>query len=92
MAWGLGEGQTTDAYNVYLSGPPLGSAEVYDPSSGTWSPVEGMSEKRSYHAAVLLVDGRVLVIGGAGEGQSTLDSTELFDPATGAWSSPGSAQ
>jgi hypothetical protein len=51
-----------------------------------------MSEKRSYHAAVLLVDGRVLVIGGAGEGQSTLDSTELFDPATGAWSSPGSAQ
>ena len=78
------------------SDPVIGSAEVYDPSSGTWSPVGSMSEKRMYFSAVLLEDGTVLVIGGAGEsageGQNMLDSTELFDPSTNTWSSPGSAQ
>ena len=91
VAGGLGGGQTS-ILQIYLSGPPLGSAEVYDPSSGTWSPVEAMSVKRTAHAAVLLKDGRVVVIGGTGEGQSMLDSTELFDPATGTWSLPGSEQ
>ena len=74
----------------------IGSAEVYDPTSGTWSPVGSMSEKRMYFSAVLLEDGTVLVIGGigerAGEGLTILDSTELFDPSTNTWSSPGSAQ
>ena len=81
--------QGSAEFGLYVSGPPLASAEVYNPSSGTWSPVESMSEKRSYHAAVLLEDGRVLVIGGTGEGQLMLDSTELFDPSTGTWSAPG---
>ncbi len=77
---------------LYVSGPVIGSAEVYDPSSGTWSLVGSMSEMRAYHSAVLLEDGTVLVIGGTGEDQSMLHSTELFDPSTDTWSSPGSAQ
>ena len=91
VAGGLRE-RESDEFGVYVSGPPLASAEVYDPSTGTWSPVESMSEKRAYHVAVLLADGRVLVIGGTGEGQLMLDSTELFAPASAIWASPGSEQ
>ena len=95
VAGGL-RARESDFIGLYVSGPVVGSAEVYDPSSGTWSPVGSMSETRAYHSAVLLEDGRVLVIGGtgesAGEDYNILDSTELFDPSTETWSSPGSAQ
>ncbi|MDP6102404.1 MAG: kelch repeat-containing protein [Dehalococcoidia bacterium] len=56
-------------------------AELYDPSANTWSLTGDMTEAREYHKAVLLKDGRVLVMGGA--------STELYDPSTGTWSQAG---
>ena len=70
---------------------PLSSVEMYDPASGTWTPIESMSEKRRGHQAELLQDGSVLVIGGFDENW-VLGSTELFDPSTRTWSSPGSTQ
>jgi hypothetical protein len=47
-----------------------------------WSPTGDMLTGRRDHAATLLLDGRVLVIGWAGE-------PELFDPATGQFASAG---
>ena len=91
VAGGL-RARESDFLGLFISGPVVGSAEVYDPSSGTWSPVGSMSEERAYYSAVLLEDGRVLVVGGKGEDQSMLHSTELFDPSTDTWSSPGPAQ
>jgi hypothetical protein len=41
-----------------------------------------MSQKRIYHTATLLFDGKVLAAGGS--------SAELYDPATGAWTATGS--
>jgi hypothetical protein len=38
-----------------------------------------MRRPRKDHAAVLLADGRVLIVGGVGEGFETLDSAELYD-------------
>ncbi len=64
------------------------SAEAYDPRSGTFSPVGGMRNRRHKHDAVLLQDGRVLVMGGSDErdNRGMYRSTELFDPRTNAFS------
>ncbi len=49
-----------------------------------------MSSRRILAAAVLLLDGRVLVTGGhSGDGVG-LTFAEVFDPATGRWSATGS--
>ncbi|HEX5504058.1 MAG TPA: kelch repeat-containing protein [Thermomicrobiales bacterium] len=62
------------------------TAEVFDPTNGTWTPVAPLGTARIGHAAALLPDGRVLVTGG--RGLRTTDTTALFDPATGKWT-PG---
>jgi hypothetical protein len=58
--------------------------DVYDPTTGLWSPTGSVSVARRYHTATLLPDGRVLVAGGVNGSAST--STELYDPSTGSWS------
>lgn len=61
------------------------SAEVYDPEAGTFSPAGHMSIRRHKHDAVLLRDGRVLVMGGTDERDSegVYASTEIYDPRAG---------
>jgi len=38
---------------------------------------------RVYHAQTLLPNGKVLVTGGVGNGNTSLSSAELYDPVTG---------
>ena len=70
-----------------------GSSELYDPSTGVWTPTGSMSVPRYGHVAVLLTDGRVLAAGGwvirAGGVGSIDRSAELYDPSSGTWSSAG---
>jgi hypothetical protein len=66
------------------------TAELYDPVSGTWSSTSAMSTPRYNHAATLLPNGRVLVMGGFRHNGDPLASAELYDPASGTWSSTGS--
>jgi len=72
-------------------GPFLASAEIYDPTTGTFSPTGPMAMGRSHHAATLLSSGRVLIGGGVSSGGSgnSLASAELFDPSTGTFSPTG---
>lgn len=63
---------------------PLSSAELYDPSTESFSRTGTMNDERSNHAATALADGRVLVSGGDG-GDTSIASAELYRPSRGAW-------
>lgn len=79
---------------VLVAGGSTGSAisaaaELFDPTTNTWTQLPAMSQARAKHSATLLPDGRVLVAGGKQEkadGYSyALASAELFDPLANKW-------
>lgn len=58
------------------------AAAILDPASGSWSPAGALKEAREDHAAVLLPDGKVLVLGGTDSESQPRRRAELFDPGT----------
>ncbi len=62
------------------------SAEIYDPSTGIFSPTTGpMNAAREFHTATLLQDGTVLIVGGYDNNNANspvLNTAELYDPST----------
>ena len=56
-------------------------AELYDPSTGSWTAIANMPARLGHHTATLLRDGTVLVAGSSG-GQIEM---AVYDPATGTW-------
>jgi hypothetical protein len=63
----------------------LNSAEIYDPSTDSFSATDLMSTPRFNHTATLLSDGKVLITGGS-NGVTALASAEIYDPDTGKFS------
>ncbi len=64
------------------------TAELYDPTAGTWTAIEGIPAPPSYHTATLLPDGKVLVAGGY-YGFVSAPQAYLFDPATNEFTATG---
>jgi N-acetylneuraminic acid mutarotase len=60
------------------------SAEIYDPQKGAFTAAADLTVKRHKHDAVLLEDGRVLVVGGADERDSggAYRNVEVYNPKT----------
>lgn len=70
------------------------TAEIFDPAKGQFSAAGEMAIKRHKHDAVLIGDGRVLIIGGSDErdGNGKYRSVEAFDPKTGKFTNLGDMQ
>ncbi len=70
-----------------LSTGALSTADIYDVRTGVWSKASNMTDTRCGHGAVLLSDGRVLVIGAmSADGLEILPSCEIYDPIFDRWS------
>lgn len=63
-----------------------GNAEIYSPSSGTWTAAATMPGgcERALHAAVQLKSGLIMLIGGINSG-GILASSALYNPGTNTW-------
>jgi hypothetical protein len=89
---GLANYQSADTQLAAALNTAQNTGEVYDPATGTWTPVANtMGSVRSGHAAIKEADGRVLLISGInggivtslGSNQPTFTATcDRYNPAT----------
>jgi hypothetical protein len=83
---GVEHGGSSQGYWIDM----LDSAEIYDPTIGTFAPTGSLTTPRDEATATRLEDGRVLVVGGGDEGNGALRTAEIYDPATRRFSPTGS--
>ncbi len=86
----LRDGTALVAGGCDVDGCSEATASVALLTSNGARPLSALSAPRDGHAAVLLDDGRVLVVGGyTGENRPPLATTEIFDPSGDRWQSGG---
>lgn len=65
-------------------------AEVYNPTTSTWSATSALPAVREAHTATLLPNGMVLVVGGDNGDVPRYDNALLYDTVSGVWNPTGS--
>jgi len=91
-ATALGDGRVliSGGGTTWTTREPPPPAELYDPTTGTYSDTGMPAIERIGGAAALVPDGRVLLAGGADEATAaTWPGAETYDPATGLFSPTG---
>jgi hypothetical protein len=71
------------------------TAELYNPSTGTFTLTGSLNTGRNSHSAALLPSGEVLIVGGqhqVGTAIQCISSAELYNPATGKFTAAGDTQ
>ena len=91
----LSSGEVMVAGGEYKGSYGLSTAELYNPSTGTFSSTGSLKTGRQLHTATLLNNGEVLIAGGefsqyspTGSTYVCLSSAELYNPSTGTFARP----
>ncbi|CAF1690851.1 unnamed protein product, partial [Adineta ricciae] len=79
-----GQRLVTGGYYSIRGDSFLRSAELYDPSTSTWTTKANMNAARVRHTASVLSNGTILVAGGSSV-YTYPYSAELYDPSTNNW-------
>lgn len=83
----LNNGQVLVTGGSVTSSPTnvLSEAELYDPNSELWYPVQPMANARFGHTATPLSNGKVLIVGGFQAYLQIPATSEIYDPTTQSW-------
>ena len=81
LAGGFSGSAAIKNFSLTLDGSVLSSAEVFDETTGAFSPLAKMTTPRMGFTATTLANGKVLVVGGQDSLGNVLDTAELYDPA-----------
>src|SRR5262250_2222609 len=73
------------------SAGPTAAVVIYDPATGTRTPLPALRTPRADHTATVLPDGSVLIVGGLGASGAALAAPELIDVAAGTTAAIGDA-
>jgi Abnormal spindle-like microcephaly-assoc'd, ASPM-SPD-2-Hydin/Galactose oxidase, central domain len=103
LTTGPNAGQVLIAGGSDVNGAPIASAELYDPTAGTFSCIGGstlgacnsvMNAGRAGSSATMLNDGRILFAGGVSgsvaNGYTSIGSAEIYDPVQNKFTATGS--
>jgi N-acetylneuraminic acid mutarotase len=65
--------------------PATANADLYTPSTNSFTAAASMGTARSAPAAIVLPSGKVLVVGGVNGSNTVLSTAEVYDPTTNTW-------
>ena len=65
-----------------------GACEIYNPATNSWNATGSLNQARAFHKSLLLVNGRVLAMGGEAFGANIISSAEIYTPQRAPGPSP----